>query len=111
MGKKRNTIPIDSLGNSVNTTMKIEAMYFALDVIAQVTENFSIGAGVEYLSGNDLLDNERKEKNAFIPLYGTNHKFNGWMDHFYVGNWGAGFPGLIDIFVPLKYNKENSLQC
>ncbi|MCD4735699.1 MAG: alginate export family protein, partial [Bacteroidales bacterium] len=104
MGKR--TI-LDPNGVNPDTTMKIGAMYFAFDIAAQVTENISIGAGVEYLSGNDekkIADNDKgqeKEK-AFAPLYGTNHKFNGWMDYFYVGNH-FGSVGLMDIFIPVKY--------
>ncbi len=41
-------------------------------------------AGFESLSGSDQVS-ESKEK-SFFPLYGTNHKFNGYMDLFYVGN-------------------------
>ncbi|MBE9484991.1 MAG: hypothetical protein IMY74_09095, partial [Bacteroidetes bacterium] len=42
---------------------------------------------------------------SFTPFYGTNHKFNGWMDYFYVGS-GHGNVGLIDIYIPLKYTYE-----
>ncbi len=96
-----------------DTTMKIAAMYFALNVAAQVTENVSVGAGVEYLSGNDekqiyddaLEGKVREEEKAFTPFYGTNHKFNGWMDYFYVGNH-VGSVGLMDISIPIKFKKD-----
>jgi hypothetical protein len=42
---------------------------------------------------------------AFKPLYGTNHKFNGWMDYFYVGNHMSSV-GLLDIFIPLNFKKN-----
>ena len=35
---------------------------------------------------------------AFFPLFGTNHKFNGFMDLFYVGNH-ANSVGLVDLHV------------
>jgi hypothetical protein len=38
---------------------------------------------------------------AFTPFYGTNHKFNGFMDYFYVGNH-INSVGLNDVY--LKYN-------
>ncbi len=55
--------------------------------------------GFEYLSGT--ARGEEKDK-SFNPLYGTNHKFYGFMDYFYVGNFhgqaGDGrTSGLIDI--------------
>jgi len=52
-----------------------------------------LGLGVEVLSGNDL-DSEDQE--AFFPLFGTNHKFNGYQDFFYVGRH-ANAEGLVDI--------------
>lgn len=39
--------------------------------------------GVDYLSGTGLDDTRNK---SFDPLYGTNHKFYGHMDYFYVGS-------------------------
>ncbi|THD66472.1 hypothetical protein E7Z59_11770 [Robertkochia marina] len=53
------------------------------------------GAGFEILSGTDQ-EGESKNK-SFFPLYGTNHKFNGFMDYFYVGNH-ANNVGLNDVF-------------
>lgn len=53
------------------------------------------GLGLELLSGTDQ-DGESKNK-SFFPLYGTNHKFNGFMDYFYVGNH-ANNVGLNDIY-------------
>jgi hypothetical protein len=70
----------------------------------KVVENFSIGVGTEYLSGNDQGSTSSKN-NAFNPFYGTNHKFNGLMDYFYVGNHISSV-GLIDLYVPLKYSKN-----
>ncbi len=54
-----------------------------------------IGLGGEILSGDDngLSDGETK---SFFPLFGTNHKFNGYQDFFFVGRH-ANNVGLIDI--------------
>jgi len=51
--------------------------------------------GFESLSGTDQVG-ENKNK-SFFPLYGTNHKFNGLMDYFYVGNH-ANSVGLNDLY-------------
>jgi hypothetical protein len=60
--------------------------------------------GVEYLSGTSLADDK---DHSFDPLYGTNHKFYGFMDYFYVGNYhgqvGGSTSGLIDLHVKTKF--------
>lgn len=59
--------------------------------------NFNIG--FDYLSG-DKSSTGKVE--AFDPLYGTHHKFYGWMDYFYVGNPHKN-KGLVDVFVKAKF--------
>jgi hypothetical protein len=86
------------------STRKISAFYFALDAAYRFSDQFSAGAGIEYFSGNSMKDPSEKDQ-AFKPLYGTNHKFNGWMDYFYVGNH-MNSVGLLDIFIPLTYKKD-----
>ena len=73
----------------------ISASYFTGNLKFKPAAGFLIGAGVEYLSGKDSNDTDTKIK-SFVPLYGTNHKFNGWMDYFYVGNH-VGSVGLLDV--------------
>ncbi len=75
---------------------KIAAYNFAFDAMYKVSDDLKVGFAYENLSGNDLTNADRKDENAFAPLYGTNHKFNGWMDYFYVGNHGSNV-GLQDI--------------
>lgn len=53
------------------------------------------GLGIEMLSGTDQAGNFKNR--SFFPLYGTNHKFNGFMDYFYVGNH-ANNVGLNDLY-------------
>ncbi len=57
--------------------------------------------GVELLSGTDQ-DGDSKNK-SFFPLYGTNHKFNGFMDYFYVGNH-ANNVGLNDVYAKAVFS-------
>lgn len=87
-------------GGETSTTQTINANYFSLDASYKINDMFSAGLGFERLSGNDQLDNNN-ENNAFTPFYGTNHKFNGHMDYFYVGNH-VGSVGLQDIFIQLN---------
>jgi len=79
------------------------AMYFSANAAYKVSKKFSVGLGGEYLSGTAYDETETDK--SFKPLYGTNHKFNGWMDYFYVGSYMGG-NGLIDINVPIVYNLD-----
>lgn len=86
----------------------LQAFYFSANVYLVATDFFTVGLGGEYLSGTSTVDQKRSDRKdfSFSPFYGTNHKFNGWMDYFYVGNY-AGQNGLIDLYLPLlfKVNK------
>ena len=69
----------------------------------------NLGLGLEIQSGNDY-NGDAGENKAFTPFYGTNHKFNGFMDYFYVGNH-ANSVGLVDIYAKLstKLGEKSSL--
>ncbi len=54
------------------------------------------GLGFETLSGDDNGGTDG-EITSFFPIFGTNHKFNGYMDYFYVGNHANNI-GLNDIY-------------
>lgn len=82
---------------------EVNASYFTANASYKFSENFSGVAGFEYLSGKDMNDGSTKIK-SFNPLYGTNHKFNGWMDYFYVGNH-INSVGLTDLYFTLNYQK------
>ncbi|MDO5981030.1 alginate export family protein [Flavivirga spongiicola] len=83
------------------------AYLLGLDVSYKASDKVGLGAGVEIISGND---GDPGETGAFFPLYGTNHKFNGFMDYFYVGNH-ANSIGLFDVHVSanFKLNDTSSL--
>ncbi len=84
---------------------EISAMNYGVDVSYKITDKITAGAGYEYLSGNSQTDTSAsyaRTNHAFTPFYGTNHKFNGLMDYFYVGNH-VGSVGLQDINLKLKY--------
>lgn len=79
----------------------VKGAYLAsLDAGYKLTPKVDLGAGFEIISGNDKTNPD--ETGAFFPLYGTNHKFNGFMDYFYVGNH-ANSVGLVDIHVSAKF--------
>ncbi|MCW0482876.1 hypothetical protein [Gaoshiqia sediminis] len=58
--------------------------------------------GYERLSGTGYDDSKNK---SFNPLYGTNHKFNGFMDYFFVGNH-LNNVGLNNIYAKYNYSKD-----
>lgn len=80
----------------------VAAYNFAFDATYKIGD-FAIVAGLEMLSGND---DDLSDKEAFTPFFGTNHKFNGFMDYFYVGNHGNSV-GLNDYYIKFKkkFNK------
>ncbi len=89
-------------GKSVDTD--ISALYYSANFGYKISDEFSAGLGYEYLSGKDQDDTDADIK-SFAPLFGTNHKFNGWMDYFYVGNHG-GSVGLTDLYATIAYKKD-----
>ncbi|MCK3684101.1 hypothetical protein [Maribellus sp. YY47] len=73
----------------------------ALNLLLEASaDRFTLG--VEHLSGTSYNDSKYK---AFTPLYGTNHKFNGFMDYFYVSNH-IGSVGLNDVYLKYDYSGE-----
>lgn len=82
----------------------LSAYNMAANAYYHISENFTTGLGVEFLSGTDMNTIENTLK-SFNPWFGTNHKFNGLMDYFYVGNH-ANSVGLLDVNATLAYLKE-----
>lgn len=76
------------------------AYLLGLDLSYKASSTVGLGAGVEIISGND--GQTAGETGAFFPLYGTNHKFNGLMDYFYVGNH-ANSVGIFDIHASANF--------
>ncbi len=76
----------------------IEASY-------KVHKNLTLTTGAELLSGTSQTDTANRSNNSFAPLYGTNHRFNGYMDYFYVGNH-ANSVGLTDLYIKGMYQAK-----
>lgn len=85
----------DIANNDLNAyLLSIEGNY-------KITPKTNLGLGIELISGNDNGSPSNQENKAFTPLYGTNHKFNGLMDYFYVSNHTNNV-GLLDIYANAK---------
>ncbi len=101
-----------------NSGQGVNAHMLALKAIfAEQGSAWSFAGGLDYLSGNDaeldadgeinptVKDNTQK---AFDPLFGTHHKFYGFMDYFYVGNHGRNI-GLFDKHIGATYKVNPKL--
>ena len=73
--------------------------------LAYTKNKFAYTAGWDYLSGNDAFSTSTVN-HRFDPLYGTPHKFWGFMDYFYVAT-GAPSGGLSNQFIKTKYTSKN----
>ena len=67
---------------------------------------FSATLGWDYVSGNDAFSSSTTN-HRFDPLYGTPHKFWGYMDYFYAGT-GSATGGLNNPFLKGKYTSRNN---
>lgn len=101
-------------GNEDKDGKTLDAWMFGGSAMFAVGRKFIIGPGWDYLSGNDL--SKKSETNhRFDPLYGTPHKFWGYMDYFYVadpygwGGNGALSPGLSNLYLKMKYRLRDNL--
>jgi len=83
----------------------VSAYNLLADVSYKVTDQLTLTAGVELLSGTSQTDLTNTKNNSFNPFYGTNHKFNGFMDYYFVANH-INNVGLQDIFIKLGYKKD-----
>ena len=90
-----------------NSTTDLSAYELSLEANYKPGKTL-LGLGFELLSGTDQTGSTKN--NSFFPLYGTNHKFNGFMDYFYVGNH-ANNVGLNDFYAKavFKTGKESTL--
>ena len=95
-------------GERQNSVDVAGAYLLGLDLTYKASGKIGLGIGAELISGNKTDTADKTE--AFFPLYGTNHKFNGLMDYFYVGNH-ANSVGLFDVHASanFKLGEKSSL--
>lgn len=83
----------------------LAAYFAALDFNYKLNKNYKLGIGAEYLSGNSGVSSNSKNQ-AFTPIFGTNHKFNGNIDYFYVKNH-LNSVGLLDSYLSASYANKS----
>lgn len=82
----------------------LSAGYVNVELSWPLTVGLTPSLGMEYLSGTN--QSNTTSNNSFAPLFGTNHKFNGHMDYFYVGNH-INDVGLTNPYLRLAYKLNN----
>ena len=96
-------------GSFFNGAFDISGAYLlSLDLSYKASSKVGLGLGIEVISGDDT--DTAGETEAFLPTFGTNHKFNGFMDYFFVGNHVNNI-GLVDIHASanFKLGEKSSL--
>jgi hypothetical protein len=86
---------------------KMSARMASITATYQANRKLFFGPGIDFLSGNDGTKTAT-QNNRFDPLYGTPHKFWGYMDYFYVAS-PFGSQGLLNYFFKVKYNAKDNL--
>ena len=94
-------------GNSKNPNgdpRRLNAYDVSAEVSYKVVKSTGITLGAEMLSGSTQDATQTKDQTtSFNPFYGTNHRFNGYMDYFYVGNH-INSVGLRDIYLKINHD-------
>ena len=72
-----------------------------------VNNQWNIGLGADYVSGNKVGQTQTKNQ-SFNPYFGTNHKFYGAMDYYFAGNGHRG-AGLSDNYLKIAYKMKPEL--
>lgn len=86
----------------------VSAYNIAAEVGYKPVKDLQLTLGGEMISGTSQTDTANKINHSFNPFYGTNHRFNGYMDYFYVGNH-TNSVGLIDGFFKIHYTYKKLL--
>jgi hypothetical protein len=67
---------------SLKTGQKVLSHFYAANFSWDILRNTCIKLGYDHYSGTDLSDSTRTGNSSFSKLYGTNHRFLGYMDYF-----------------------------
>jgi hypothetical protein len=86
---------------------KLNEYLISLSTLYAAGRKVSVGPGVDITSGNNGSDPTQRYQ-RFDPLYGTPHKFWGYMDYFYVAD-GFGPSGLVDYYLKTRYKPKEKI--
>lgn len=91
-----------------NANRDLSAYNFLVELSAKMNPTATATFGLELLSGTPF--GETGKNKSFNPLYGTNHKFNGFMDYFYVGGQHINNVGLNDYYFKWACSRFKNIQ-
>lgn len=94
----------DAANKTVNAYDANGEISYTINLNDSIKNKIRLATGCEILSGTSQIDTTNKENNSFNPLYGTNHRHNGYMDYFFVGGRQINSVGLQDIYLKIKYD-------
>ncbi len=94
-------------GGNYRDGTSLNEYLISFSALYSASRKFSVGPGVDITSGNNGSDPTKKYK-RFDPLYGTPHKFWGYMDYFYVAD-GFGANGLLDYYLKGRWKAKDNL--
>ncbi len=75
----------------------------------KINSKWDLGLAADIVSGNNIGETTKEKNNAFIPYFGTNHKFYGAMDYYYAGN-GHSNIGLGDVYLSTAFSPIENLR-
>ncbi len=108
-------VPVDNVAFSGNlyfqtgedgANKSLNAYNLLVEATYKISDKSQLNLGYEILSGSDY--NQTQKNNSFTPIYGSNHKFNGFMDYFYVGNH-LNTVGLSNGYVKFSTSKNKTV--
>jgi len=85
--------------------IRTNAYLVAANMERALTTQWSLALGGDLLSGNNADGTLQKDNHAFVPYFGTNHKFYGSMDYYYSGNAHKN-TGLGDAYLKARYRSN-----
>jgi hypothetical protein len=94
-------------GGKYRDGVSLDEYLLSASALYSVGRKLTIGPGIDMTSGNNGTD-KSKVYQRFDPLYGTPHKFWGFMDYFYVAD-GFGANGLNDIYLKSRFKAKDNL--
>lgn len=86
-------------------SVKTNAWMAAFKADYNINKKIGIGVGSDYLSGKNM-NSSTSTISFFNPLYGTHHKFYGFMDYFYVSSPYKNV-GLWDSYLNINFTPAN----
>ena len=94
-------------GGKYREGTKLDEYLVSASALYSIGRKWSVGPGIDMTSGNNGSDPSKKFQ-RFDPLYGTPHKFWGFMDYFYVAD-GFGANGLVDYYLKARFKAKDNL--